>query len=72
MKLVYYCPGDSIGSPAHLTPHAADIQFVKDSRMVSILSWTEGRPSYLSNSPHIGGECNKCKRRKDENSSRTS
>jgi hypothetical protein len=59
--LVYYCPGDSIGSPAHMTWNEADNQFVKDARMVRILGFMTGDPTSHQNSPHINGECERCK-----------
>jgi len=60
-NLVYYCPGDSIGSPAHVNAEFADHQFVKDSRTVCILRFMTGDPTSYQNLPHIDGECDRCK-----------
>ena len=56
--LVYYCPGDSIGSPAWILETEAHRQIARDREIIRALEETDGRTRYQ---PHIGGECLLCK-----------
>jgi hypothetical protein len=51
ISLVRYCPGDSCGSPAHLTPTEAQIQLEKDTHHLNTLERTG---TTVKSWPHTG------------------
>lgn len=52
-KLVHYCPGSAVGSPAWLSPHAADEHLVRDTRYVQTMEGVGAMPAPVVY-PHIG------------------
>ena len=56
-KLVYYCPGSGVGSPAHLPKKEADKYLKQDCGYLDQMRETGESPQY----PHIGGTCRVCR-----------
>ncbi len=61
IDMVYYCPGDSIGSPAGLPKSEAERYLREDNDMIDLLRSTGGGHRAAPNRPHIGGLCDRCR-----------
>ena len=61
--LVYYCPGNAVGSPALLPKDRAEAQCESDTAHLRKLQAVGATPDGTLQLPHIGGTCKVCKNR---------